>query len=82
MKNNLNFIEKIFHRLFNFNSYVKHRLRRLIDKKKIGSFEFRYLINSLERMHYAYILLNAAKLAKKLNISKISVIEYGVANCR
>lgn len=82
MKNNLNFIEKIFHRLFNFNSYVKHRLRRLIDKKKIGSFEFRYLINSLERMHYAYILLNAAKLAKKLNISKISVIEYGVANGR
>ena len=58
---------------------LKKRFKRLIDKKKIGSFEFRMKINALERMYYAYICYNAAKLAKKLNYKKISVIEYGVA---
>ena len=33
-------------------------------------------------MHYAYIVFNAAKLAKKLNLKSISVIEFGVANGR
>ena len=58
------------------------RFKRIIDKKKIGSFKFRMNINALERMHYAYICYNAAKLAKRLNLNKISVIEYGVAGGR
>ena len=58
---------------------MKKRLKRLIDKKRIGSFEFRMKINALERMNYAYICYNAAKLAKKLDYDRISVIEYGVA---
>ena len=33
-------------------------------------------------MHYAYVVFNAAKLAKKLNLNSMSVIEYGVANGR
>ena len=66
----------------NIKSKLKKRLKRLIDKKKIGSFEFRMKINALERMHYAYICHNAAKLAKKLNYDRISIIEYGVASGR
>ena len=82
MKTNKNIIENFFIKLVNSKSYIKNRIRRLIDKKKIGSFEFRYAINSLERMHYAYITLNAARLAKRLDIKSTSVIEYGVAGGR
>ena len=72
MEKNINMFEKYFARLFNSKSYLKHRIRRLIDKKKIGSFEFRYSIGCLERMHYAYIVFNAANLAKKLKYNSIS----------
>ena len=34
MKKNINIFEKYFVRLFNSKSYFKHRIRRLIDKKK------------------------------------------------
>lgn len=63
-------------------SKFKKRLKRLLDKKKIGSFKFRMNINALERMHYAYICYNAAKLARQLGYDRISVIEYGVARGR
>ena len=56
--------------------------KRLLDKKKIGSFEFRMKINAPERKWYAYILYNSAMLAKKLNFNRISAIEYGVAKGR
>ena len=54
------------------------KLKRIIRKFRIGSFSFRMEINALERMPYAYICFNAAKLAKKLGYDRISVIEYGV----
>ena len=81
MQNNsqLNFIHKSILSLLKIKSKMKKRLKRLIDKKKIGSFEFRMKINALERMNYAYVCYNAAKLAKKLDYDRISVIEYGVA---
>ena len=53
------------------------KLKRLVKNLKIGSFEFRMEINALERVPYAYICYNAAKLAKKLGYKRISVIEYG-----
>ena len=56
--------------------------KRLLDKKKIGSFEFRMKINAPERKWYAYILYNSAMLAKKLNFNRISAIEYGVSKGR
>ena len=68
--------------ILNIKSKLKKRLKRLIDKKKIGSFEFRMNINALERMYYAYICFNAAKLAKQLGYDRISAIEYGVAGGR
>ena len=82
MEKNKNFLENLIIKIVSSKSYFRNRIKRLIDKKKIGSFEFRYAINALERMHYAYIVLNAASLAKRLNIKTISVIEYGVAGGR
>tara|TARA_B100000029_G_scaffold240200_1_gene237374 strand:+ start:7075 stop:7911 length:837 start_codon:yes stop_codon:yes gene_type:complete len=84
MKNDsqLNLIHKLIINILNINNKLKKRIKRLIDKKKIGSFEFRMNINALERMYYAYICYNSAKLAKQLGKKKISVIEYGVASGR
>ena len=78
----LKFIHKMIINILNIKIKLKKRLKRLIDKKRIGSFEFRMKINALERMYYAYICFNAAKLAKQLGIERISAIEYGVANGR
>jgi hypothetical protein len=51
----------------------------LLRKLGIGSFELRMALGSLERPHYAFLVYNAARLAKKLGHQRISVIEYGVA---
>jgi len=53
--------------------------KRLIARLGIGSFEFRYNIDALQRMQYAYIMYQAAKLAAKLKQPRISVLEFGVA---
>ena len=72
MKNDsqLNLIHKLIINILNINTKLKKRIKRLIDKKKIGSFEFRMNINALERMYYAYICYNSAKLAKQLGKKK------------
>lgn len=53
--------------------------KRLIARLGLGSFEFRYRIEALQRMQYAYIMYQAAKLAAKLKQPRISVLEFGVA---
>lgn len=53
--------------------------KRLIARLGLGSFEFRYRIEALQRMQYAYIMYQAAKLATKLRQPRISVLEFGVA---
>ena len=58
---------------------VRRLLKRLIARLGLGSFETRYRIEALERMHYAYILYQAAKLASALGQKRISAIEFGVA---
>lgn len=57
----------------------KFLLVGIIKKFPIGSYEFRLAIGAVARPHYGYCVLNAAKLAKKLNYPRISVIEFGVA---
>ena len=52
---------------------------RLARRLKLGSYQFHLKLNSLERPHYAYIMFEGAQLAKKLGLSRISVIEFGVA---
>ena len=58
---------------------VRRLLKRLIARLGLGSFETRYRIEALERMHYAYILYQGAKLAAALGQKRISAIEFGVA---
>jgi hypothetical protein len=57
-------------------------VRRLIrSTSSIGSYSPQFMLDSMatERPHYAYCLLGAADLAKRLGISRISAIEFGVA---
>jgi hypothetical protein len=70
-----NFIEF----MMNHKAPVRHLVRRTIRAVGLGSFEFRYRIGALHRMHYAYIVYQAARLAVKLGQHRIAVIEFGVA---
>lgn len=54
-------------------------LKKAICKLDVGSFMFKYRTDSLERMQYAFILLQSAHLALRLGINRVSVIEFGVA---
>jgi hypothetical protein len=58
---------------------VRRALKHILARLELGSFPFRYRIEALERMHYAYILYQAAKLASRLGQRRISAIEFGVA---
>jgi len=52
---------------------------KVIKKLETGSYEQRLQIGAIERPHYGYCVYNAAFLAKRLGLKKISVLEYGVA---
>ena len=57
-------------------------LRRLIRATaSTYSYSPQFLLDSMatERPHYAYCLIGAAELAKRLGLSRISAIEFGVA---
>jgi hypothetical protein len=58
---------------------IRQNLTRLIKKSGVGSYEARLNLGILERPHYGYCIFNAAKLAHKLGLKKISIIEFGVA---
>jgi hypothetical protein len=49
--------------------------------KRLGFFpyETRIQFSAIDRPHYGYCVLNAARLAKRLGHDKVSVIEFGVA---
>jgi hypothetical protein len=53
--------------------------KKVIQKFKLGNYERRVKIGAVPRPHYGYCVYNAAVLAKKLGIDRISVIEFGVA---
>lgn len=54
-------------------------VRKLVRERKFGNFQHRYDLAALERMHYAYIIYQAAQLASRLKQPRISVVEFGVA---
>lgn len=66
-------------RLFADPAPLRTMMRRAIGRLRIGSFAFRYRIGALDRPHYAYILYQAAQLAARLGLPRISAIEFGVA---
>ena len=53
-----------------------------IKLARIGSYGFRLKIGAVERPAYGYIIYNAARLARKLNHARISILEFGVAGGR
>lgn len=61
---------------------IRRAIKRVIGRTGLGSFAFRYRIEALQRMQYAYILHGAAKLASNLGQRRISAIEFGVAGGR
>lgn len=60
-------------------SPFRRLLKYAVGRLELGSFDFRYRIDALARMHYAYIMHQAARLASKLGQDRISVLEFGVA---
>ena len=66
-----------------FQSSVLGSLARSIVRKTRGMYpysgQFLTDFNVIERPHYAYCLLGAARLASRLGLDRISAIEFGVA---
>jgi hypothetical protein len=63
-------------------SPIRAAIIRMIRIARLGSYKFRLKIGAVERPHYGYIVYNAARLATKLNLTRISVLEFGVAGGR
>jgi len=51
----------------------------LVKKLGLFKYEHRVRIGAVERPHYGYCLFQGCMLAKKLGLSRVSVIEFGVA---
>jgi hypothetical protein len=50
-----------------------------VQRRGIGSYEWRLEKGAVERPAYGYCVFQAARLARRLGIPRISVIEFGVA---
>jgi hypothetical protein len=63
-----------------YKGSIRAKLSREIAKKfGLFSYETRIERSAIDRPHYGYCVLQAAKLAKKLGHKSVSVIEFGVA---
>ncbi len=65
--------------LMNDPTPVRRILRHVIAALNLGTYRFRYRIGALRKMPYAYIIYQAAQLAHRLGLERISVLEFGVA---
>ncbi len=54
-------------------------LRCVVREMKIGTYAYRASIDAVVRPQYAYCIIEAAKLARDMGLSRISAIEFGVA---
>jgi hypothetical protein len=72
-------MRKVFRRIMNEQQPVRRFIRSVIRKADIGSKKFQYEIGALTRMHYAYLVFQAAQQAHRLGRKRVSVIEFGVA---
>ena len=68
----INVIRKFFR-----GGFFSQVLRKLFSFINFGSIDFRINESLVGRPHYGYCMLHAVKLAKKLGINGISVIEFG-----
>ncbi len=53
-------------------------VRQLARHLRLGSYDWRVRVGAVSRPHYAYLVYQGARLAKKLGYERISVIEFGV----
>ncbi|HEV7138198.1 MAG TPA: hypothetical protein VGN43_16310 [Steroidobacteraceae bacterium] len=58
---------------------LKGLLRQLVQRSGMGSYRFRYDRGLLARPNYAYLVFQAAQLAARLRLPRVSVVEFGVA---
>jgi hypothetical protein len=66
-------------KILNHPTPVRKVILTAIRKAGIGSYAFRLGIGAVNRPHYAFLVSSAARLAKKLGLKRISILEYGVA---
>src|ERR1700723_2811747 len=50
-----------------------------IRRWELGSYGYRVGLGAVDRPHYAYAVWHAARLAQRLEVPRISVVEFGVA---
>ena len=63
-----------------YKGSIRAKLSKEIAKRfKLFPYETRIEYSAIDRPHYGYCVLQAAKLAKKLGHKSVSVIEFGVA---
>ena len=61
-------------------AFQPHLLAKaLITRYSLGSFEFRLALDALARPWFGYGVYQAARLAERLKIPRIAVLEFGVA---
>jgi hypothetical protein len=53
--------------------------RRLVRKLSFIPYPLRLAVDAVDRPHYGYCVFNAARLAKRLGLKNVSVLEFGVA---
>ncbi len=58
---------------------IRKAIVKVIRRFQLGSYSFRIQLEAVKRPHYGYCVYQAGCLAKKLGLSRISVIEFGVA---
>jgi hypothetical protein len=69
----------MLHKIIRFALSPQKLLLKTWRRVPVGSFKLRLDYDILPRPHYAYCVYQGARLAKSLNIPKISVLEFGVA---
>lgn len=70
---------QIFKRLMNQPQPLRSSIRALVRSTGFGGPKFQFDIGAIERVNYAYLVYNAAKLAHQLGHQRVSILEFGVA---
>ncbi len=53
--------------------------RKIVKTLNIGDLDYKIHAGVLDRPHYAYVMLNGARLARALGLMRISALEFGCA---
>jgi hypothetical protein len=70
-------MKSVLRQIFNHPRPIRAITRKMIEKCSLFSYQNRLDICAVERPHYGRCIFEATKLAARLDIPKISVIEFG-----